>query len=64
MEAPLIAVTMGDPAGIGPEIIAKTFADAGFGDEGRAFVVGDPAMVERAARLLGLPLGVNVIHEP
>src|SRR5918994_1670527 len=64
MEAPLIAVTMGDPAGIGPEIVARTFAEAGFEDEGRALVVGDPAMLERAAGLLGLPLGVNVIHEP
>jgi 4-phospho-D-threonate 3-dehydrogenase / 4-phospho-D-erythronate 3-dehydrogenase len=64
MEAPLIAVTMGDPAGIGPEIVARTFADPGFGDEGRALVVGDPAMLERASGLLGLPLGFNVIREP
>ncbi len=64
MEAPLIAVTMGDPAGIGPEIVVRTFAEEGFGDEGRAFVVGDPAMLERAARLLGLPLRANVIAEP
>src|ERR687893_1252286 len=64
MEAPLIAVTMGDPAGIGPEIVARTFAEEGFGDEGRAFVVGDPAMLERAARLLGEPLRANVIAEP
>jgi 4-hydroxythreonine-4-phosphate dehydrogenase len=64
MEAPLIAVTMGDPAGIGPEIVARTFADPGFGDEVRALVVGDPAMLERASGLLGLPLGFNVIREP
>jgi 4-hydroxythreonine-4-phosphate dehydrogenase len=64
MEAPLIAVTMGDPAGIGPEIVVRTFAEEGFGDEGRAFVVGDPAMLERAARLLGVPLRANVITEP
>ena len=64
MGAPLIAVTMGDPAGIGPEIIAKTFADPGFGDEGRALVVGEPAILERAIHLLELPLGVNEISEP
>jgi 4-hydroxythreonine-4-phosphate dehydrogenase len=64
MDAPLIAVTMGDPAGIGPEIVARTFAEEGFGDEGRAFVVGGPAMLERAARLLGLPIRANVIAEP
>lgn len=64
MDAPLIAVTMGDPAGIGPEIIARTFADPGFRDQNRALVVGDPAMLERAILLLGLPLGVNEISEP
>src|ERR671910_2112542 len=64
MDAPLIAVTMGDPAGIGPEIVAMTFADPGFGDQNRAFVVGDPARLERAIRLLDLPLVVNEISEP
>jgi 4-hydroxythreonine-4-phosphate dehydrogenase len=64
MDAPLIAVTMGDPAGIGPEIIANTFAQEGFRNENRALVVGDPAILERAAKLLGLPLRVNAISEP
>jgi 4-hydroxythreonine-4-phosphate dehydrogenase len=64
MNAPLIAVTMGDPAGIGPEIVAKTFADPGFRDENRALVVGDPAILERAIRLVELPLRVNAIEDP
>jgi 4-hydroxythreonine-4-phosphate dehydrogenase len=64
MNAPLIAVTMGDPAGIGPEIVAKTFADPGFRYENRALVVGDPAIFERAIRLLELPLRVNAIEDP
>jgi 4-hydroxythreonine-4-phosphate dehydrogenase len=64
MNAPLIAVTMGDPAGVGPEIIAKTFAQEGFHDENRALVVGDPAILERAASLLELPLSLNAISEP
>jgi 4-phospho-D-threonate 3-dehydrogenase / 4-phospho-D-erythronate 3-dehydrogenase len=61
---PLIAVTMGDPAGIGPEILAKTLADADFREENRVVVVGDAKMLERAARLLDLPLRANVIGEP
>ena len=64
MDAPLIAVTMGDPAGVGPEIIARTFADPGFGEEGRAFVVGEPGIMARAVQLLGLPLRVNPVSEP
>src|SRR3712207_6624704 len=64
MDAPLVAVTMGDPAGVGPEIIAKAFADPGFADANKALVVGDPAMLRRAIRLLGLPLAVSEIYEP
>jgi 4-hydroxythreonine-4-phosphate dehydrogenase len=64
MATPLIAVTMGDPAGIGPEIIAKAFAEEGFRDEGRSLVVGDPEILERAAKLLQLPLRANEISEP
>jgi 4-hydroxythreonine-4-phosphate dehydrogenase len=55
---------MGDPAGIGPEIIAKTFADPGFHARNRALVVGNAGMLERAAQLLGLPLRINDIPEP
>jgi 4-hydroxythreonine-4-phosphate dehydrogenase len=64
MNAPLIAVTMGDPAGVGPEIVAKTFADPDFRDENRALLVGDPKILERAAELLKLPLRVNTVSEP
>ena len=64
MTPPLVAVTMGDPAGVGPEIIAKTFADPHFREENRALVVGDAKILERAIRLLELELRVNVISEP
>jgi 4-hydroxythreonine-4-phosphate dehydrogenase len=64
MNPPLIAVTMGDPAGIGPEILAKTFAEKDFREENRAVVVGDERMLERAAGLLDLPLRVNIVDDP
>ncbi|HKH12232.1 MAG TPA: 4-hydroxythreonine-4-phosphate dehydrogenase PdxA [Rubrobacter sp.] len=64
MTPPLVAVTMGDPAGVGPEIIAKTFADPDFHAGNRALVVGDAGMLGRAAQLLGLPLEVREIQEP
>ncbi len=64
MTPPLIAVTMGDPAGIGPEIIARVFAPPEFHQQNRVLVVGDAAILERAARLLDLPLRLNVIEEP
>jgi 4-hydroxy-L-threonine phosphate dehydrogenase PdxA len=64
MDEPLIAVTMGDPAGIGPEIVVKTFTEPGFGERARAFVVGDPEMLERAARAVGSSLRTNAVSEP
>src|ERR671913_2386966 len=62
MTQPLIAVTMGDPAGIGPEIIARTFDEGDF--QNRTIVVGDAGILERAARLLDLGLRANVVAEP
>jgi 4-hydroxythreonine-4-phosphate dehydrogenase len=64
MTPPLVAVTMGDPAGVGPEIIAKTFADPDFRVENRALVVGDAPRLQRAADLLGLELRANVVADP
>ena len=45
-----IALTMGDPCGIGPEIIAKLYRETVCGD---AFVVADVAVMRRAVRLIG-----------
>ena len=56
--SPLLAITMGDPAGIGPEIIAKFFA-ARTGE--KAIVVGDAPILRRAIALLGLTLKIHVI---
>ena len=64
MSAPLIAVTMGDLAGVGPEIIAKTFAEPDFTKRNRAVVVGDVAILNRAAELLDVKLEVNAVTSP
>jgi 4-hydroxythreonine-4-phosphate dehydrogenase len=57
----VVAVTMGDPTGIGPEIVAKVFAEEG---TLRAVVVGDVTMMRRAVDLLGLPLRVSAVDSP
>lgn len=64
MTPPLIAVTMGDPAGVGPEIVAKTFAEPDFTDRNRAVVIGDVAILERAVELLNTELEINAISSP
>ena len=50
---PLVAVTLGDPAGIGPEIVLKALADADLFDRCRPLVIGDPRLLERAAPWVG-----------
>ena len=40
MKKPLIAVTLGDPAGIGPEIVVKTVADHGTFEKADCIVIG------------------------
>lgn len=46
-----IAISMGDPAGIGPEIVAKAFRDHGAATQG-CFVAGDLAAMRRAAHCI------------
>jgi len=57
-----IAITMGDPAGIGPEIVAKLCADST--PTPPTLVLGDEGMIQRAVRLLDLPLTIRVIGTP
>jgi 4-hydroxythreonine-4-phosphate dehydrogenase len=57
-----IAITMGDPCGIGPEIIAKMYADVEALPP--ILVIGDEGIIKRAVRLLALPLSVAVIDSP
>ncbi len=47
---PTIAIVMGDPAGIGPELIIKVLADERLQARCRAFIIGDlPSLREQAA---------------
>jgi 4-hydroxythreonine-4-phosphate dehydrogenase len=56
-----IAITAGDPAGIGPEIVAKAFRDAPAVLQG-CFVIGDAAMMRRAAAMVGGMLPVAQLN--
>ncbi len=56
-----IAVTMGDPAGIGPEIAARMFAD---GAPAPAILIGDEATLRRALRVIGAGLAVRLVATP
>lgn len=64
MKKPLIAVTLGDPAGIGPEIVVKTIADKDLFAEANCIVLGDAKIVKQAIEVTGVDLKVNCVEEP
>lgn len=63
---PVLGITMGDAAGIGPEIVAKALLrHADLRDRARLVVVGDADAMRRGAQLVGLdPHAVRVITDP
>lgn len=61
---PITAITMGDPAGIGPEIVVGTMLDKEIHDCCRPFVIGSKAIMDRAAKVLGKELKYNDISDP
>ncbi len=53
---PRIAVTLGDPAGVGPEIVARLCADAATRERAELLVVGQQALLAAGAAACGLTL--------
>jgi 4-hydroxythreonine-4-phosphate dehydrogenase len=56
-----LAITMGDPCGIGPEIIARAGVQP---LAGPCVVVGDVAVMRRAVAACGLDLPVAELYQP
>ena len=52
-----LAVTMGDPAGIGPEVLLKTLASIP-GETDDLVIIGSKAWLEQTAEQLGLPIPI------
>lgn len=61
---PILGITMGDAAGVGPEIIVKALADPSLYEDATPVVFGDLKIMERAAKLLNSPLGLRGIKDP
>jgi 4-hydroxythreonine-4-phosphate dehydrogenase len=58
---PIMGITMGDAAGIGPEIIMKALNDEQIYGQCRPFVIGDAKILERASQIVGTRLKVRSI---
>ena len=63
-QRPILALTMGDPAGVGPEIIVKALALPEAREEARLLVVADGEVIERAVEIVGSPLRIQRVGHP
>ncbi|GGJ91338.1 4-hydroxythreonine-4-phosphate dehydrogenase [Lentibacillus kapialis] len=63
-EKAIIAIPMGDPAGIGPEITAKSLANDEIFNMCKPIVVGDKEVFHKAIQIVEKDLTVNVIQSP
>jgi 4-hydroxythreonine-4-phosphate dehydrogenase len=63
MPKPLIAVTMGDPAGVGPEICLQLLANEEVREFATPVIFGDARLLTRCARQAGLPAPKRIISE-
>ncbi|MDY5132787.1 4-hydroxythreonine-4-phosphate dehydrogenase PdxA [Actinotignum urinale] len=61
---PITAITLGDPAGVGPEIVLGTVLTPSIYEQTRPFVIGNKKALERAARDAGKEIVVNLINDP
>ncbi|MEQ6360458.1 4-hydroxythreonine-4-phosphate dehydrogenase PdxA [Thermoanaerobacter thermohydrosulfuricus] len=62
MVKPLIGITMGDAAGVGPEIIMKALSDTQIYEISKPVVIGDVKMLQRAESFLKTGLLIKAIQ--
>jgi 4-hydroxy-L-threonine phosphate dehydrogenase PdxA len=61
MEKPVIAITMGDAAGIGPELVVKVLSERSVWETCSPFIVGDPAVMKDICDTVGADLRFKAI---
>jgi 4-hydroxythreonine-4-phosphate dehydrogenase len=61
---PIVAITMGDPAGVGPEVIVRSWGDPTIDEHVRPLVVGHPDVMLRAIKLLGRQIDLLPLKSP
>jgi len=61
-DQPILGITMGDPAGVGPEIIAKAWAKTRSTEGSRLLVIGDATTMQRAFTTIGQQGAVRAVR--
>ena len=62
-ERPRLAITLGDPAGIGPEVVLKALTHEDVYAQADPLVIGDRRVLERTVEALHLPLTINAVAD-
>jgi 4-hydroxythreonine-4-phosphate dehydrogenase len=60
---PLVGVMIGDPAGVGPEVCVRAIATGDLTSLCRVVLIGNRAVLERAARVCGVKLNFEVVTD-
>jgi len=63
MIQPRIAIVPGDPAGIGPELVAKLLEADGVLNAANILLIGDSHLFERGGQQAGLEVPLNTLTE-
>lgn len=61
LKLPVVGISMGDPAGIGPEICVKALSDAHVYDKCKPVVIGDAEVMKQAAGFLNSEMKINAV---
>ena len=61
---PVIAITMGDPVGIGPEIVSKAISDLEIHRVCSPLVIGDALAIEQVSAYLDSEVRIRTVNEP
>jgi 4-hydroxythreonine-4-phosphate dehydrogenase len=64
MKRARIGITMGDPAGVGPEVVMKALAHRAPYESGRPLVIGDAKRLERAGEIAQVGIPVRALQNP
>src|ERR1041384_6648470 len=59
---PRVGITMGDPSGIGPEVVLKAVAEAEVRDICQPVIIGDAQLLAHNARTLDLQCGYDIVR--
>ena len=64
MDRPIIGIPMGDPAGIGPEIVVKALNSQEVYQISKPLVIGDKDLISQAMKFCGIDLNINLVADP